>query len=429
MRSSTRRWISSLTGTLAVLGGLAAGVPVASAAMPSTSGIGPRSGVVVADATTGKVLLSRAANHPRIPASVTKLFTVAAALHRFGPDWAPQTRVAATGSATGRTWNGNLYLIGGGDPTLTSAGLTQLAKTTASQLGVSKLNGKLIVDAGAFDDWRGADRTRRAVDPDMGGVLGALTINRGWRAANPATTAGTTFRTLLRRAGVAVSGSPTVGATPATAVPMATFVGPDVRTLSERILSPSDNFVSEILMKGFASADGAEGACRMSTGLAAVRDWRLPISFEDEPCTAQRTSVPATTTAGSRALRTILKPVLGVTPQIHDGSGLTRRNRVSPALVTRLLVKLHNDPALSPVVRAALPRAGASGTLSRRMRGTAAQGRCRAKTGTINGVSTLAGYCTTVGGRELAFAILQNGSSPWSARQFQDRFVAQLARS
>lgn len=429
MQCTVRQWWSTLAvlAALALLGG--AGATGATAAMPSTSGIGPRSGVVVADATTGKLLLSRAANHPLIPASVTKLFTVAAALHRFGPDWTPQTRIVATGEATGRTWNGNLYLVGGGDPTLTAAGLRQLAQSVAKQLDVSRVSGRLIVDAGAFDSWRGADRTRQAVDPDMGGVLGALTINRGWRAANPATTAGTTFRTALRRAGVTVPGSVGLGDAPDAAVPVATFVGPDVRTLATRILLPSDNFASEILMKGLVSADGTEGACRQRTGLAVVRDWRLPPTAEDQPCVAQRTAVPATTAAGSRALRTILQPVLGVAPQIHDGSGLTRRNRVSPALVTRLLVQLHNDPTLSPVVNAALPRAGASGTLSRRMRGTAAQGRCRAKTGTINGVSALAGYCTTVSGRELAFAILQNGSSSWSARQFQDRFVAQLARS
>lgn len=424
MRGSSRS-LPFLVGALVAAG--AAGVPSASAAMPSTAGIGPRSGVVVADAATGQVLLSRAANHPRIPASVTKLFTVAAALHRFGPDWAPQTRVAATGSASGRTWNGDLHLIGGGDPTLTRAGLTELAERTATQLGVTRVTGRLLVDAGAFDGWRGADRTRRVVDPDMGGVLGALTLDRGTRSSDPAVTAATTFRTLLRRAGVAVPGRPGLRATPATATPVATLVGPDVRTLAARILLPSDNFVAETLVKDLVSADGTESACRQRIGLVTLRDWRLPLAPEDEPCTTQRTALAATTTAGTKMLRTTLEPVLGATPQIHDGSGLTRRNRVSPALVTRLLVRLHNDPELAPVVRAALPRAGASGTLTRRMRGTAAQGRCRAKTGTINGVSALAGYCTAASGRELAFTILQNGSSPWSARAFQDRFVAQLA--
>lgn len=425
MRGSGWRSLSSVVGAFLVV--CAAGASSAAAALPSTAGIGPRSGVVVADAATGKVLLSRNADQTRIPASVTKLFTVAAALHRLGPDWAPQTRVAATGSASGRTWNGNLYLVGGGDPTLTRAGLTELAQRTATQLGVTKVTGRLIVDAGAFDGWRGADRTRSAVDPDMGGVLSALTVDRGARSTNPAVTAATTFRTLLRRAGVAVPGSPTLGTTPTTAATTAALIGPDVRTLAGRILLPSDNFAAETLVKDLVSADGTEGVCRQRSGLAVLRDWQQPLVPEDEACTARRTAIAATTTAGTRMLRTTLKPVLGATPRIHDGSGLTRRNRVSPALVTRLLVSLHNDPALGPVVRDALPRAGATGTLARRMRGSAAQGRCRAKTGTINGVSSLAGYCTAASGRELAFAILQNGSSPWSAHAFQDRFVAQLA--
>jgi D-alanyl-D-alanine carboxypeptidase/D-alanyl-D-alanine-endopeptidase (penicillin-binding protein 4) len=63
------------------------------------------------------------------------------------------------------------------------------------------------------------------------------------------------------------------------------------------------------------------------------------------------------------------------------------------------------------------------------MRGTAAVGRCAAKTGTIRGVSGLAGYCTTKQGREVAFAILQNGGDVGSARSFQDRFVAHLAQA
>ncbi len=424
MRGPLRRCPPLLAG-LSLLAAL--GASSASAAMPSTAGIGDRSGVVVADARTGELLLGRNANHPRILASVTKLFTVAAALDRFGPDWAPQTRVLATGQASGRVWNGNLYLVGGGDPTLTRSGLTTLAQRAVSKLGVTRVSGKLLVDAGAFDSWRGADRTHRTTDPDMGGVLGALTLDRGSRAVNPGMTAAVAFRSALRGAGVTVAAAPTLGRTPVTAAPVASYVGPNVRLMAAQVLMPSDNFVAEVLLKNLVSADGSEGSCRLQAGLEALRDPLLPVSAEDQPCVSDRSATPATTANATRILRSSLRTRLGTTPQIHDGSGLSRRNRVSPALVTRLLVRLQADEAVGPVVRAALPRAGQTGTLSRRMRGTAAQGRCQAKTGTINGVSTLAGYCTAVSGRELAFAILQNGSSPWSARAFQDRFVAQLA--
>ena len=62
------------------------------------------------------------------------------------------------------------------------------------------------------------------------------------------------------------------------------------------------------------------------------------------------------------------------------------------------------------------------------MRGTAAQDRCRAKTGTLRDVSALAGYCTTAGGRQVAFAFLMNYVSPWNARVLQDRMAIALAK-
>ena len=81
-----------------------------------------------------------------------------------------------------------------------------------------------------------------------------------------------------------------------------------------------------------------------------------------------------------------------------------------------------------PAFTASLAVAGRSGTLSTRMRGTTAQGRCRAKTGTLRDVSALAGYCDTTAGGHVAFAFLMNGTAPWWARIRQDRMTAVLAR-
>lgn len=135
----------------------------------------------------------------------------------------------------------------------------------------------------------------------------------------------------------------------------------------------------------------------------------------------------ATTQDGGRRLRATLGPLLGATPRIYDGSGLSRTNAVSPTMVTKLLLRLNDDETTGPALRAAMPQAGRTGTLARRMRGTAAVGRCQAKTGTLSGVSALAGFCRTRRGRDVAFAILQNGSSTYAAHRFQDRFVARLA--
>jgi len=78
-------------------------------------------------------------------------------------------------------------------------------------------------------------------------------------------------------------------------------------------------------------------------------------------------------------------------------------------------------------MRLSLSIAGRAGTLSNRMRRSAARGRCRAKTGTIVGVSNLAGYCTSRSGRRTAFAFLMNGISIWRAHPLQDRMAGALA--
>jgi len=82
---------------------------------------------------------------------------------------------------------------------------------------------------------------------------------------------------------------------------------------------------------------------------------------------------------------------------------------------------------LGRILRADLAVAGRSGTLARRMRGTAAAGRCRAKTGTLTGVSNLAGYCQSLGGRLLAFVFFNDGLSARTAHRLQDRMAVTLA--
>ncbi|EHN09953.1 D-alanyl-D-alanine carboxypeptidase [Patulibacter medicamentivorans] len=399
----------------------------AAAAMPSTSGLGSRAGVVVVDLRSGRTLLSRSGGTRRIPASVTKLFTVGAALERLGPGWAPRTRVLATGGpAVAGTWKGDLVLVGGGDPTLSRAALDALARQTVAALGATRLDGRVIADAGAFDDWQGGDRTRRSFDPDMGGRLGALVVDRGSGQDDPAQRAASLLRSALGAAGLRVTTALAKGAAPAGARQVAVVTGPELGQLAGATLGPSDNFYAEMLLKAAAARDGAEGACRLAAGLAPLPS--VPPGPADAPCAQQAAGVaPASTAAGITLERQTLRPLLGYSPRLRDGSGLTRRNRVSPAEVARLLVKLNGRTAVAPVLRAALPQAGRTGTLKRRMRGTAAVGRCQAKTGTLNGVSALAGYCTTRRKRDVAFAILQNGLSIPRAHQFQDRFVAQLA--
>jgi serine-type D-Ala-D-Ala carboxypeptidase/endopeptidase (penicillin-binding protein 4) len=110
-----------------------------------------------------------------------------------------------------------------------------------------------------------------------------------------------------------------------------------------------------------------------------------------------------------------------------DGSGLSRQNRTTPRDVVELLDGL-DDSAVAEPMRLSLAIAGKAGTLSDRMRRSPAKGRCRAKTGTLNGVSNLAGYCNARSGARLAFAFLMSGVSVWTAHPLQDRMATALVR-
>ena len=115
---------------------------------------------------------------------------------------------------------------------------------------------------------------------------------------------------------------------------------------------------------------------------------------------------------------------------LADGSGVSRYNLVTAGQIVRLLEYMRSRSDLFPAYRDALPIAGVDGTLENRLRGTPAEGRARAKTGTLNGVTTLSGYVDSAEGEPLAFSVLVEfyvGSSA-PRRAVQDSIVAALAR-
>jgi serine-type D-Ala-D-Ala carboxypeptidase/endopeptidase (penicillin-binding protein 4) len=195
----------------------------------------------------------------------------------------------------------------------------------------------------------------------------------------------------LKRAGVQVSGDIENGTAPATAVDVAQVQSAPMSAIVAAMNGPSDNYLAEMLLKGLGAAHGSGG----------------------------------TTAAGAAAARAALDDI-GVRPRIVDGSGLSRSDRTTPRQVVRLLQRVANMEFAQPFT-ASLPVAGVSGTLQRRMRGTAAGGNCRAKTGTLRYTSNLAGYCTTGDGGVVAFALLMNGVNVGAAHGIQDRIAAALA--
>jgi D-alanyl-D-alanine carboxypeptidase/D-alanyl-D-alanine-endopeptidase (penicillin-binding protein 4) len=112
---------------------------------------------------------------------------------------------------------------------------------------------------------------------------------------------------------------------------------------------------------------------------------------------------------------------------MRDGSGLSRADRVSPHQIVRLLAAMAGHPE-ADVFRASLAAPGEWGTLQHRMTRTAARGQCRAKTGTLIGVSALSGYCFDRAGHTIVFSLIENGVCAVCAKRLEDQMVPMLAR-
>ncbi|MCX6388310.1 MAG: D-alanyl-D-alanine carboxypeptidase [Solirubrobacterales bacterium] len=346
---------------------------------------GSGSGYAV-DLTSGRTIWARSENVPRTPASVTKLFTTSAALLKLGARARFETSVLRTASiAPDGTLSGDLWLKGGGDPSLGPTAIRALAKRVKAA-GIRRVTGRILGDDGLFDRIRGVPAHGLGVDPDLGGSLSSLTYNHGGSARDAASA----LTVALRHRGVAVPvGHTGTGTAPLVAKVVAKAGSPSIATLINWTNTPSDNFFAEMLLKDVGALKGAGGS----------------------------------TAAGLRVERALLAG-LGVHPRLNDGSGLSHGNKTSAKDVERLLATMSGRAEFV----ASLALAGRTGTLSSRMTKGAAAGRCRAKTGTLNGVTALAGYCPVKNGGRIAFAVLMNGTSWARGRPRQDRIVQALAR-
>jgi D-alanyl-D-alanine carboxypeptidase/D-alanyl-D-alanine-endopeptidase (penicillin-binding protein 4) len=373
---------------------------------------GPRDGAYVYDVTAKQALFSERATALRPPASVEKLFTATTALVRMGPSARLATTVMGVGRlAPGGVWQGSLYLRGSGDPTFGSSGfirahyggqgasVSSLVGQLVRGAGIHSVTGSIEGDESYLDALRGEPSSGYAHDPFLEGTLSGLSFDRGAtgpvRGAHaPAAYAARRLRAALKAAGVSVAGSSGAATTPAGAVQLAQVQSPTVSQLLALMLPPSDNFFAETLLKdlgrGFAGA--------------------------------------GTTPAGAAVVSSTIAALLGFRPGVVDGSGLSGSDRTSPYEVVSLLVQLAQSPS-GAVLREHLAVAGRTGTLMKRMRGTAAAGRCQGKTGTLTGVSNLVGYCQSSDGHLLAFAIFTDGISVEAAHLFQDHMAITLAGS
>ena len=402
------------------------------------SGAGSSSGAYVMDSDTGKTLFSRRASTPRSLASNTKLFTSAAVLGRYGPNASLATDLLGSGTLTTKgVWKGSVYLRGGGDPTFGSRSFARSAygseasvEELADQLdhaGFKSVTGSVYGDESSFDSLRGGPDSNYATDIWVG-PLSAIGFDRGL-----ANSRGTAFQKIppqfaaakldaaLEKRGIKVRGKPRVGVAPEAAVELAEVRSPVVSTLLTIQNKDSDNYFAEMLSKGLPMAPAEGGSLRRAEDPLPV----TPTPGEPIGAPAERPSTVGSTKGGARVASKYARS-LGATVNLADGSGLSRADRAAPREVAELLDGLRDKPGFSMLYKS-LPIAGRDGTLATRMRSGPARGHCRAKTGTLTGVSALSGYCVTRSHRMLVFSVLMNNANVYTARSIQDRVAQALA--
>ncbi|MEO8690636.1 MAG: D-alanyl-D-alanine carboxypeptidase/D-alanyl-D-alanine-endopeptidase [Solirubrobacteraceae bacterium] len=387
---------AALVPAAAVAGGPASTRAALASQMRSA---GSGSGAFAINLDSGNTIYASRPDIARTPASVEKLYTTSTALTLYGVEGHLSTRVLGdVGVDPGGVLIGNLYLRGGGDPNFGDLQAAELADQLVLDSGLREITGRVIGDESAFDSLRGPPSEGYRTTSDVG-PLSALTFDRGrtglrrpyWQK-RPPLYAARAFERALKRRDVLIGGAARTGPTQAAALPLAEQPSATMAEIARVTNRPSDNFNAETLIKALGREFGGGGTTR--AGAAVVR--RTMMGF-------------------------------GLRPRVADGSGLSRSNRTTPRQVVRLLQHMSGDQA-GPAFETSLAVAGRNGTLVNRMRRSVARDRCHAKTGTLDHVSALAGYCQTTAGSRVAFAFLMNGVNVYAAHTLQDRMASALAR-
>lgn len=374
------------------------------------------------------------------PASISKLLTTFAVLKKFSVGHKFHTKVYSDGI--------NLYLQGGGDPGFVSENLWYLVNEFRRS-GIKLIKGNIIVDDSLFDRIRFDDsRQDKRVDRAYDSPVGAMSFN--WNAVNifirsgksgekaritvdpendyyqlvnntmtvagsvkrelivnisnsekiitvsgdvsvkskektvykgidePEIWSGTNLLSFLNQRGITVEGRVVSGSVPEGAELVLAIESKSVSSILSDMNKFSNNYVSEMLVKNMAALEQKSGAT-LKRGVEMIREELAKIGI-------------------SRDEVTLISP-----------SGLSNENSFSAAALNKVLTHVKKDFSIYPIILEGLPVAGVDGTLKNRMKGTLAEGWVRAKTGTLNGVVTLAGYAGRRNGKVLTFSFLYNG--------------------
>jgi D-alanyl-D-alanine carboxypeptidase/D-alanyl-D-alanine-endopeptidase (penicillin-binding protein 4) len=320
------------------------------------------------------------------PASTMKVITAIAAIDCLGGSYQFRTSLYYTGTIENNTLTGDVYCVGGFDPRFNSDDMTAFVEGI-HRMGVDTIRGRIVMD-----------RTMKTAEllgegwcwDDDNPQLSPLLVGRKDRFAER-------FMQDLRDAGIVVEAYNSEGALPNGAYIVCTRFHSLDQVLM-RMMKESDNLYAESMFYQIAASTG------------------------NRPADAGH----------ARAVIQRLIGKLGLPPKaykIADGSGLSLYNYVSAELEIRMLRYAYLNSNIYLHLYPSLPIAGQDGTLKNRMRNPFTNGNVRAKTGTLTGISSLAGYCTASNGHQLCFAIINQGVMHGkNARDFQDRVCTALCQ-
>ena len=352
------------------------------AEMFSTSQVG----MMVYDLDADSVLYAHGERQLLRPASTMKLVTAIAAIDKLGGSYQFKTELCYTGEVSGRTLRGNIYCVGGFDPRFNNDDMRSFVEGVR-KMGVDTIRGNIYADKSMKDsDLAGEGWCWDDDNP----VLSPLLIGRKDLFVER-------FIRELSEAGIVVEANVSERQRPDDAFCIVSRFHTIDQVLM-KMLKESDNLYAESMFYQLAAATG------------------------NRPAKASH--------AASVIERLITK--VGLNPRryrIADGSGLSLYNYMSAEVEVAFLRYAFRNNNIYLHLHPALPEAGVDGTLRSRMKGTFTRGNVFAKTGTVTGVSSLAGYCTAANGHRLAFSIINQGVMHASnARRFQDRVCTLLCQ-
>jgi D-alanyl-D-alanine carboxypeptidase/D-alanyl-D-alanine-endopeptidase (penicillin-binding protein 4) len=365
----------------------------------------------------GRVAYTRNLDATMVPASVLKLLTGTAALEVLGADTRLATVAGSAQPMADGVVAGDLFVVGGGDPLLTTPGFqaslddpeqvveayAELADALVAA-GLKEVQGGIVGDDSRYEDVRWVPSwPARYQREGFVGPLSALMVNDGQtgftdtpdqqtanrKPGDPPTLAAQTLKTLLVARGVKVSGAGSAAKAPAGLQEVARMESLPVSQIVGEMITDSDNTTAELLTREMGVVARGQGTTEV--GVQVIAETLTSLGYD---------------TSGL---------------ELSDGSGLDPADKVPCPLVVDVLTRSGSDS----VIGRAMAVAGQTGTLRKRMLDSEATGRVRAKTGTLNEVNALAGFAETPKGNAITFLMIQNGLQP-NGMSWVDKYAALL---